>query len=255
MNRGVCWASDALLMHTSFSHSGAHLHRRGSSTSVNVAVSCAQMRSHLSLARLLLPLPAALDHPHFQHQHTSHHLQHHQQDPFSSPEDDPHPSDVKQKFSTNVVLLTGEDSGGCPFQILSSVGRGPKVLSFAWSVATSSQSSAAGNQSASLPPMIELHASPSSPPLSNSLPSFPLITVHRMTSPLSSALSPPFFQIYKPLQLPPYPVHRHVTLLPPCASTQVQLSPAFQLPPPSPPQPCFPFLPFFTVLFSFFINT
>lgn len=207
----------------------------------------------MSLARLLLPLPAALDHPHFQHHHTSHHHHHHQQDPLGSPEDDLHPSDVKQILSTNVVLLTAEDSGGCPLQISSTSGRGPKVLSFAWSVATSLPSSVAGNQTTSPPPMTELQASSSSPPPSNSRPTFPFITVHRMTSPLSSALLPPFFQIYKPLKLPPYPVHRHVTLLPPCASTQVQISQTFQLPPPSPASPL-PFFNAFLRVFFFFVE-
>jgi hypothetical protein len=45
--------------------------------------------------------------------------------------------------------------------------------------------------------------------------------VQRMTTLLSSASSPPFFQISNSLQLPPYPLNRHVALFPPCVTAQV----------------------------------
>jgi hypothetical protein len=52
-------------------------------------------------------------------------------------------------------------------------------------------------------------------------PSSPLVTVYKTTTCLQSTASPVFFPISSVLQQPPYPIHRHFTVYPPCARAQV----------------------------------
>jgi hypothetical protein len=229
VKRGFCWASDALLLHTSISSSGMHRHQRDSSTSVDVAVMCAQTRSRLSLARLLLPLPQALGHHHHEHHHEQHHQyrHHHQQDPFDSIEADSPSSFEEKKFSTTALLLTAATLD-CPLHIASSSGSRFKNLYFAWLGDASQKSSAVFIPRAPerLPSdgKSAVTAPSSSPP---SIPSGPLrpITLHRMTSVLTSTSLPHFYPICNTLKLPSYPLHRHITLFPPCAEAQARPPP------------------------------
>ncbi len=192
----------------------------GSSTSVDAAVRCAQTRRHLSLARMLIPLPAALEH-HHPRRHQAHD-EHHPQDAFDSSEDDVSLTKSMRNFSSVVALLSA-DSSACAMQVSSGGGVGAKILYFAWSGSDERTSSSVGNQQ--IPQAnAELHTAQSSPtPSTSSFPT-PAITLHRIVSALSSASSPPFFPISHTLQLPPYPSPRHITLLPPCAAAQVRFT-------------------------------
>lgn len=204
VNRGRCWASDALLAHTSVSSSGMHHHHKSSTTTVDVALQCAQTRSHLSLAQLLLPLPASFDHYHG--------LQHHEVEQFGSAVDDDDSSGDKQELRMTVVLLATSpacDSGDCPMQISGSGTRHSEILQITWSGGSSKISA----------------NSPLAPP-TMSPSAHPPIALHRTSSCLSSASSPAFFPISDTLRLSPYPLHRHISLLPPCSLAQV-LCPRF----------------------------
>jgi hypothetical protein len=205
-------------MHTSVSSIGMHHRHRGSSTSVDVAFQCSQTRSHLSLAQLLLPLPASFDRYHGRDHNERHH--------FGFTFDESGSSDAKQQLRMTVVMLLASpscDSGDCPLQIASSGSRDSKTLRFAWSRSSGQETWALSDQQ---PPMLQWphanspHVPSSTPPTVAPTPTS-FIALHRTSACLSAASSPPFFSISDTLGLTPYPPHRHISLLPPCAIAQV----------------------------------
>ncbi len=196
----------------------------GSSTAAHVALLCSQTRRRLSLVRLLLPLPSTLEHRHLDDR-LEHNHHHPLQDPLgileADSEADSSPSNSKENIILNVLLLSSPlASRDCPMQISGVGGKRLKTLRFAWSDGPGLASSAVGD--GRMPPLpltnAESRAAAAPPPSLHP----PAISVQRMTAPLFPASSPPFFQISNSLQLPPYPLNRHVTLFPPCVTAQVR---------------------------------
>jgi hypothetical protein len=178
---------------------------------------CAQTRGHLSLAQLLLPVPASFDR--YQHQHR------HEQEHSGSPVDAGSSSDALLNLRMTVVLIAASpacSSGDCPVQISSSGARGFKTLRFTWSAGVGQE-----NLKETVKETVKESLTPDSQQAASSLPSTnasytqPLIAVHLSSSCLTAASSPPFFPVPDALPLSRFPFHRHVAILPPCASAQV----------------------------------
>ena len=176
---------------------------------------CAQTRGHLSLAQLLLPLPASFDR--YQHHHR------HEQERSGSPVDTGSSSDARHHLRMTVVLLAASpacSSADCPVQISSSGARGFKTLRFTWSGGVSQETL---NESLKETLTLGGQQAASSLPSTNASYTQPPIAVHLSSSCFTAASSPPFFPVPDALPLSRFPFHRHAVILPPCAAAQVRL--------------------------------